>query len=230
MMMGMSATPARPGLRPGRRPSFSLGDIAEAALAVGFHDLTMASVADRLGVKHSSLYRRVPSRDDLVIAAMDLAVRRADWPQAGSDWRAYLEETADVVWDLFAANPGMAGLIRDLPRTPPSVTRVFYATARELAGFGFGPQDAVLVVDTLTDLAADVYVGWERMSRERMTASGGRTTGIEQMRESWSGEHAVPEAVPFAAVLRTIIDGDPHDWFRDKLALFLDGAATRLPS
>ncbi|MEV8635729.1 TetR/AcrR family transcriptional regulator [Streptosporangium sp. NPDC051023] len=225
----MSATPARPGLRPGRRPGFSLDDIAEAALAVGFRNLTMSSVADRLGVKHSSLYRRVPSRDDLVIAAMDLAVQRADWPVPGKDWRAYLEETAHVIWGLLAAHPGMAGLIHDLPRTPPSVTRIFYATAHELTGMGFTPRDAVLVVDTLTDLATDVYTGWERLVRERDTASGERTTGIDQMRESWSGEHAAPEAAPFAAVLGAVIDGDPYDWFRSKLALFLDGAATRLP-
>ncbi|GAA0992959.1 hypothetical protein GCM10009555_082830 [Acrocarpospora macrocephala] len=218
-------TTPRPSPRPGRRPSFSLDDIAEAALAVGFRDLTMTSVADRLGVRHSSLYRRVPSRDDLVIAAMDLAVQRADWPRPGADWRAYLEETADVVWGVFAAYPGMADLIRDLPRTPPSVTRVFYRTARALTEFGFGDDDAVLVVDTLTDLAADVYAGWERLVRVR---DGDPLTARDRLRASWAAEQADPGAAAFAVVVRQIIDGDPHEWFRRKLALVLDGAAGRL--
>ncbi|GIH23371.1 hypothetical protein Aph01nite_16810 [Acrocarpospora phusangensis] len=220
----MSTPPLRPGPRPGRRPSFSLDDIAEAALAVGFRDLTMVSVAARLGVRHSSLYRRVSGRDELVVAAMDLAVQRACWPGPGADWRAYLEETADVVWGLFAAHPGMAEAIRDLPRTPPSVTRVFYGTAHALTRFGFEGDDAVLVVDTFVDLAADVYAAGERLVRVRDEDG---LTARDLMRASWEAGPAEPDAA-FAAVVRQAIDGEPYDWFRKKLALVLDGAASRL--
>ncbi|WP_436756684.1 TetR/AcrR family transcriptional regulator [Streptosporangium sp. V21-05] len=236
----MSAVPAHSGPRRGRKPTFSLLDVAEATLAVGFRDLTMNAVADRLGVKHSSLYRRVPSRDALVTAAMDLAVRRADWPEAGDDWRAYLESTADVVWGIFAAHPGMADRIRDLERTPPAITHAFYATVRELTVFGFPPGLAVLAVDTVTDLAADVYVGWERLSGSR---PGGKREEREEregqqereeptrrdlLRETWAGEGVAPDMAPFAGIVRDIIEGDPHDWFRAKLALFLDGVRARL--
>ncbi|MFF3437121.1 TetR/AcrR family transcriptional regulator [Streptosporangium sp. NPDC002721] len=254
----MSAVPARSGPRRGRKPTFSLHDVAEATLAVGFRDLTMNAVADRLGVKHSSLYRRVPSRDALVTAAMDLAVRRADWPEAGDDWRAYLESTADAVWGIFAAHPGMAEQIRDLERTPPAITHAFYATVRELTRFGFPPGLAVLAVDTVTDLAADVYVGWERLSgtrpgearpgevrpgevrpgeaRKEREERGPReerearevSTRRDLLREAWAGEDLAPDTAPFAEIVRDIIEGDPHDWFRAKLALFLDGVRARL--
>ncbi|MBB5132138.1 AcrR family transcriptional regulator [Thermocatellispora tengchongensis] len=226
----MSVTSGRPwraGPRPGRRPTFEIADIAEAALAVGFRDLTMTAVAARLGVKHSSLYRHVPSRDDLLIAAMDLAVRRVEWPEPDAGWRVYLERTGDTVWEVFAAHPGMAERVRELPRTPPAVIRLFYKTAHALTGFGFPPRLAVLAVDSVVDLAADVYVGYEQLSRRHDVPEGGTAGALDLLRESWAARPE-PESAALAEIVREVIEGDPREWYRAKLALLLDGTATRL--
>ncbi|WP_433046732.1 TetR/AcrR family transcriptional regulator [Dactylosporangium sp. CS-033363] len=210
--MSPRPVPLRDPRPPGRPPTISADDIARAALEVGFHALTMATVAQRLGVKHTSLYRHVRNRDALLVAAMDLAVRSADWPSPGPAWRPYTEAVAGRVWELFARYPGMASTIRTVSHTPPAVTDVFYRTARHLASLGFSDADAVLVVDTLTDLAADTYTGWERMTAAQHS----------NLREVWSTSQDA-----YAPIVRTIIDSDPRDWFEAKLALLLDGAATR---
>ncbi|MEV5413019.1 helix-turn-helix domain-containing protein [Thermopolyspora sp. NPDC052614] len=225
MMSTMMAASAhlRPGRRPGRRPGFSVDDIAQAALAVGFDNLTMTAVAERLGVKHSSLYRRIRGRDELVTAAMDRAVRQVDWPRPDGDWRRYLERTADAIWNLFTTYPGMATQIRELPRTPPSVTRLFYATVVELTRHGFDDESAVLIVDTVVDLAADVYLGGERLSGDHAADDAVRL----RLRESWAGEPSDASAARFAPIIAGIIEGDHREWFHRKLALVLDGAETR---
>lgn len=213
----------RPGRRPGRRPGFTLDDIARAALAVGFADLTMTAVAERLGVRHSSLYRRVRSRDELVSAAIDRAVRDVEWPRPEGDWRRFLERTADAIWDLFLTYPGMSDQVRDLPRIPPTVMRLFFATAEELTRHGFSPESAVLVVNTIADLATDVHAGWERLSG----AGTDPATTRAALRDRWVAPHADDaSAARFAPVMAKIIEGDPRDWFHRKLALFLDGAET----
>lgn len=224
MMGAMTAVPAhpRPGRRPGRRPGFSLDDIARAALAVGFRNLTMTAVAERLGVKHSSLYRRIRGRDELVAVAIDRAIRDADWPPPEDGWRRYLERTADVIWDLFAKYPGMATVVRDLPRTPPSALRLFYTMAGELTRHGFSPETAVLVANTVIDMAADVYLGWERLSPQ---TDADPSTARALLRERWAAEPA-DDAVTarLAAAVAEVIEGSPREWFHRKLALFLDGA------
>ena len=183
----------------------------------------MTTVAERLGVKHQSLYRHVRGREALVIAAMDMAVRAVEWPRPQGRWRPYLEGVAAEIWGLFARHPGMAGEVRAVSRTPAAVTEVFYTTAAELARLGFTDGDAVLIVDTIADLAADSYLGWERLTRPRR---GGPVT-LDLLRETWAGDHQQPAARPYAVVIREILDGEPRLWFDRKLALVLDGAAAR---
>ena len=65
----------RVGRKPGPPASLTRDDVARAALAEGVLTMSMPAVARRLGVSHSTLYRYVHDRDDLVLAALDLAVR-----------------------------------------------------------------------------------------------------------------------------------------------------------
>jgi AcrR family transcriptional regulator len=67
--------PRRPG-RP-RRRVLSRDAIADAVIEVGFENLTLVAVAERLGVTHASLYGNVTDRDDLVIAAADRLIAGA---------------------------------------------------------------------------------------------------------------------------------------------------------
>ncbi|POC78525.1 TetR family transcriptional regulator, partial [Vibrio vulnificus] len=57
----------------------------------------MSTVASSLGVKHSSLYRHVGSRDDLVTLAIGLLAWEANWPEPNEGWRRYVEQLTDVM-------------------------------------------------------------------------------------------------------------------------------------
>src|SRR5688572_9183589 len=122
----------RPGRRPGRPPSLTRARIARAALAEPLDRLSMPSVARRLGVSHSTLYRYVTSRDDLVLAALDLAVSEYAWPPADLDWRPLLEAFADALWDFLERRPGTADAILTMAGVPPSVLTLMSDYGRRL--------------------------------------------------------------------------------------------------
>jgi AcrR family transcriptional regulator len=161
--------------RIGRPARVSRRLIAEAALEVGLSTLTLTSLAHRLGVDHSTLYRHVASRDDIVLLACDTAVARMDWPQLpdvppaeltapdSTAWRAYLEQAVERVWDMYDRHPGLATAIHHLDTAPEQAVVRFSGAIRHLLRLGFREADAVLVLDVVLDIAVESYVGWERV-------------------------------------------------------------------
>ncbi|MFT2708591.1 TetR/AcrR family transcriptional regulator [Clavibacter zhangzhiyongii] len=149
--------------------------IAEAALEVGLSTLTLTSLAHRLGVDHSTLYRHVASREDIVLLACDTAIARMDWPRVpdltadelvapdGLAWRRYLEQAVERVWDMYDRHPGLASAIHHLDTAPDQAILRFTGAIRDLTRMGFPEAEAVLVLDVVLDIAVESYVGWERV-------------------------------------------------------------------
>ncbi|MBF4618922.1 TetR family transcriptional regulator [Clavibacter sp. VKM Ac-2873] len=164
----------RPAGRVGRPARVSRRLIAEAALEVGLSTLTLTSLAHRLGVDHSTLYRHVASRDDIVVLACDTAVARMDWPQVpdapaavlesadDSSWRTYLAQAVERIWDMYDRHPGLASAIHHLDTAPDQVVLRFTGAIRDLTRMGFAEAEAVLVLDTVLDIGVESYVAWER--------------------------------------------------------------------
>ena len=206
----------------GRPARISRTEVAEAALAIGLDKVTLAGIGRRLGVDHSSLYRHVKGRNDILLAAADLAIEKLNWERDTDDWRVYLEATAEAVWDLYARHPGLADAIRSMDTTPPAGIRAFSSACRRLETFGFSPDDAVLIMDSIMDMTSDSSSGWQRMAAP--THHGG-TVG-ESIRRSWDEQAPKDEAMAsHIALMSAVISGSPKDWWRRKLALLLDGAA-----
>ena len=206
----------------GRPARISRADVAEAALAIGLDSVTLTSVGERLGVNHSSLYRHVKGRDDLLLAAADLAIEQLDWESDTGDWRTYLESIAEAVWELYARHPGLANAIRMMDATPPAGIRAFSSACRRLEAFGFSSEDAVLIMDSIMDMTNDSSSGWQRMASP---AEHGGTVG-ESIQRSWDMLASDGGAIlSHIALMSAVISGDPKDWWRRKLALLLDGAA-----
>ncbi|SCM76197.1 conserved hypothetical protein [uncultured Pleomorphomonas sp.] len=207
----------------GRPPRVTREAIAEAALRLGPDRATLMTIGRALGVDHSTLYRHVKGRDDLMSAAVDRALDGVGWQRgAAEDWRAYLVRVSETVWDLYERYPGVAETIRALEATPPSVVHAFAAMCDELAGAGFSGSDAMLVVDSIMDMTNDSAVGWRRLAG----ASANGTTVAEAMRRSWEAEFAAEgTGNSVAAAMAGVIAGEPRHWWRRKLDLLLDGAA-----
>jgi AcrR family transcriptional regulator len=101
-----------------RRPrvdGLTLDKITAAALDVvdreGIDALTMRRVADELGTTHTSLYRHVASRDELVVELVDHVLGDVRWESAGDGWREGIELLAQNLRRALLAHPGLVQLL-----------------------------------------------------------------------------------------------------------------------
>ena len=209
----------------GRPPRVSRATIAEAALRIGLDKATLVLIGRELGVDHSSLYRHVRSRDDLMTAAVDESLAGISWRRNdGEDWRAYLIRVTEAVWTVYEANPGVAETIRSLDVIPPSVIGAFVAICGELRTAGFSASDAVLAVDSVMDMTIDSAVGWRRLTTR--TSEG--PVVADRMRHALESEFAAhADWAEFGSLMAGALTGSPGAWWRSKLDLILDGIAVR---
>ena len=135
-----------------------IGAAREILECQGLAGLTMQAVADRVGVRAPSLYKRVRNRGDLVglVAAAvvrDLGARLHAVP-AGTDSRAALGELARAIRAFARAHPAGYRLIMGWgPETvAPDMAALVDAVAPVLrvAGELAGPRDALEAARTLT--------------------------------------------------------------------------------
>jgi AcrR family transcriptional regulator len=101
--------------RAGRRraavkQALSLERIVAAAIEVadaeGLAGLSMARVAEKLGCATMSLYRHVPSKEDLQVFMMDAAPGEPpDLAEAEADWRRGLERWAEALRAVYLRHP-----------------------------------------------------------------------------------------------------------------------------
>lgn len=183
--------------------------MARAALAEGLPNLSMPAVARRLGVSHSTLYRYVHDRDDLLLAALDLALREFDWPGTDMGWREVMVSFADALWQFLEQHPGMAETSQVVPSMPGKALGIADQYVVRLQEEGLSARDAVIALDFTADLTVAAEIGVRRMSRVFDTSRGRRS-----LRELYEGQD------------------DPRferrGWLDDKLAIMLDGLASRL--
>jgi DNA-binding transcriptional regulator YhcF (GntR family) len=110
-----------PAAPPRRRPSpvpdpeqeLSLDRIVRTAIDIadteGLPALSMRGVAARLGVAAMSLYRYVPSKDDLVLLMADTAFGEETYPaNAPLEWRSRIELGARTLWTIYSRHPWLA--------------------------------------------------------------------------------------------------------------------------
>ncbi|WP_432007139.1 TetR/AcrR family transcriptional regulator [Streptomyces parvus] len=220
------AATAGPGKRPGRPPSLTRSAIAEAALAEGVAGFSMPGVAARLGVGHSTLYRYVDNRDALVRSAIELVAERTAWPSAELPWRDLLTGFADALWGACEAFPGLDEAILTTPVTPRAMVDRLAGYGGSLVRAGLGPRDAAVAVDFVADLVFSSSVAMRGLDRTVPGPAGGSLTARESYRRAWARESAGGH--PFEAEFTAEETWHGRGWFDDKLAIFLDGLATRI--
>lgn len=127
-------------------------------LQVGFERLTVEAVAAQLGVRHSSLYKHVRSRDDLVVLAAEAIVEGLAAPAFDAPWLTLLEQEAWVIWDMLEHHPGLALEMVVQSAPPPAAIARGEAVEAALCAAGLTPEDATLAADVVYDLAFDVAI------------------------------------------------------------------------
>lgn len=150
--------------KPGRPRALTIDAIANAALADGVATFSMPSVARRLGVAHSGLYRYVTDRDDLLIKALDIAFGSTTWPEGDLPWDELLREVGESVWRACDAHPGL-DRASQLATTPsPLLLKKMEPWIASLEGQGFSLADAAVAVEFVIALVLDCSSNMARLS------------------------------------------------------------------
>jgi AcrR family transcriptional regulator len=139
--------PERQGRGP--RPAYSRAQITEAAIRIadaeGLEAASMRRIAADLGTGAMSLYRYVPSRDDLIDLMVDHAVLEMDIPEHPTgDWRADLTLIAENTRAVWLRHPWLSGLVRPRGSFGPNRLR--------LLEFAFGALDVGVPIDDMLTL------------------------------------------------------------------------------
>lgn len=151
--------------KPGRPRALTVDVIAAAALDDGIATFSMPSVARRLGVAHSGLYRYVTDRDDLLVQALDRAFLSTTWPGADLPWDELLHEIGDAVWRACDAYPGLDRASQMAPKPSPAVVGKMNAWISALNDQHFLVEDAAVAVEFVIALALDSSAQMARLSR-----------------------------------------------------------------
>lgn len=118
------------GRAPRREHELTRERIVATAIAIsdaeGLAELSMRRIATTLGVATMSLYRHVPSRDDLTLAMIDAALGDLRLPaRHPAGWRAGLELCARLEWALFQRHPWLGPLMSlTRPQMAPNAVRL----------------------------------------------------------------------------------------------------------
>lgn len=139
--------------RPGRPRQLSLELIVQAVLEDGIATFSMPSIAARLGVAHSGLYRYVRDRDELLVTAIEQAALSVDWPDADLPWRELMREIAKTVWAICDRYPGYHIVALSPPAWPQRVIEQVAPYITSLHKQGFTMEDASVAVDFAGRLA-----------------------------------------------------------------------------
>ncbi len=233
--------------RRGPRPGLTLDGITAAAIvladAEGLRALSMARVAESLGVTTMALYRYVTAKDQLLDLMCDAAMADepgppvlAPPPDDAPAWRVRLHAWCDHQLSLTVRHPWLMQAVDAGPALGPH--RVAFLEAG-LAALADTPLPVPLRVEVVG--AAALLVLSEGILLAASLQRGARTTGGDS---GAPAADAHPALVDFGGLLRALTqrEGHPHIWaaldsgaldvtaddagpdFR--VALMLDGVAT----
>ncbi len=216
----------RPRRERGRPRLVDRDAVIAAVIAIGFEDLTLTSLAARLGVQHPTLYRHIRGREDAVLAAIDSVVESVDWPEGrDQDWRLVARAHALLLAGMYDRYPGLAGELGRMRRGPDSVVAVQNRLRGAFVDGGFRPYDAILCADMLAEMV--------RMFYDYRRTEDGRALSHSRFHQELTDrmDDAVRGADPRVAdTLRGYFAEDAGRQFEKRLAVMIAGFESLAPA
>lgn len=155
----------------------------EIADAEGLAALSMRRIATELDVATMSLYRHVPSKDELVILMYDAVFGAASYPDPPPPgWRERLEIGARTQWEVYRRHPWVAQAVsftRPVP-TPHAVGHTEWLL-RSMDGLGLSDEQMLYIAVTVANYVRGTAVNFV------LEAEARRDTGLTD--EEWMAEH-----------------------------------------
>lgn len=132
----------------------TLDGIVAAAIRIadaeGIAALSMRRVAADIGIPTMSLYRYVPSKEDLLLRMVDEVFTEDPLPEPAPHWRASLEDLAHLQWAICRRHPWLARLVSiTRPMAAPNGMAHTEASLRALDGLGLDRATMVHVAVTV---------------------------------------------------------------------------------
>ncbi|MFD0532049.1 TetR/AcrR family transcriptional regulator [Kitasatospora arboriphila] len=204
----------------------TLAAITAAALEIadgeGLDALTMRRLADRLGTRHTSLYRYVASREELLVELVDHVLAEVRLPEETADWRSALAAGARGFRGVLLGHPAVAPLFVADQLLGPNALRAREHALGVLITTGWEPATAVHVYLTVMHFV---------IGSAQMDAGGAARTAAERaaMAELFA---ALPESThPVVRRHAELLNApDSDEEFDFGLTALLDGVALRRPA
>jgi AcrR family transcriptional regulator len=225
--------PRTPRRRPSARepqPELSRDRIVRTAMEIadteGMAALSMRRIATDLDVATMSLYRYVPSKDDLVLFMIDEALGEEAFPPTPPEgWRAQLELAARMQWRLARRHPWLAPVMSlTRPQLAPNALAHAEWVLRALEGLGADPNAMLHIHVVLFSFVRGLATSLEA------EAEAERDTGMTSDEWMQTQEAALDAAVgsgSFGTFLRLAkesgVELDLDTLFEFGLARLLDG-------
>ncbi|QFG20738.1 TetR/AcrR family transcriptional regulator [Actinomadura sp. WMMB 499] len=224
--------PERPARGP--KPTYSRAQITEAAIRIadaeGLEAATMRRIAAEIGAGAMSLYRYVPSRDDLVELVADRLQGEIDVEGMPSgDWRVDLTRYAEQTRAMWLRHPWIGTVQRSLPGFGPNQLRVIEAV--------MGALDPHVSIDENLTLMAILSGYVESAARNEVSAAEeARRSGLseaEWMARSSPRVRQLLESGEYPIFSKIVLDArqphlNHHEQFRNGLERVLDSIAAAL--
>jgi AcrR family transcriptional regulator len=193
--------------KPGRPRTLSVEQIIDAVLAEGLGTFSMPSIAARLGVVHSGLYRYFTDREDLVVQVMDRIARSAPWPSADLPWREHLVEIGETFWTVCGTYSGYDITALRSRNVSPGFMVMITPHIESLRRAGLDVVDATAAIEFVRGLVLTSSMEADRLRSiaERSDLPDHTIPGFADP-EKWAG----------------------RGWYRRHLDTWLDGLAQRV--
>jgi len=229
-------TVARPGVgtvvagpAPRRDHELSRERIVAAAIALadrdGLADLSMRRLATELGVATMSLYRHVPSREDLTLAMIDTAIGELRLPDRHPrGWRASLQHCARLEWAGFKRHPWLGpSMSLTRPQMAPNAMRLSEWVMAAFDGTSLALSERmyvqVLLFSFVRGLASALEPENEALRESGLTAD----QWMEQQEAAFATMMDAHAMAHFQQLLSEPFDLDLDSLFEFGLARLLDG-------
>jgi AcrR family transcriptional regulator len=143
-----------------------LAEALDLAGAQGLEALTMARVAERLGVTPMALYRHVANKADLLDGVVELLLTEFPLPPEELPWPERLSLLAGSIRATAGRHPSVFPLLLQRPAASPDALRTRDAVYRALDDAGV-PGDRVAQVERLVSTAVLGFAVSEAAGRFR---------------------------------------------------------------